>query len=176
MGIQRVKIKELKKTFWGNLHIYGTDWKGRTNVNLSRLRHAAPFKEIYVYYMSDYRWSYIYRLSQRLSGKESICLQCRRHRRHGFNPCGRKIPWRRAWQPTTVFLPEESHGQRNLEGYSPWGHKELDTTGRLNNNNTIHEDSTLMTRSPQKPGLIMPSHWRLGLQHVNFVGAQMPRA
>ena len=40
----------------------------------------------------------------------------------------RKIPWRREWLPTPVFLPEEFHGQRNLEGYSPWGHKESSTT------------------------------------------------
>ena len=39
-----------------------------------------------------------------------------------------KIPWRRAWQPTPVFLLGESHGQRSLEGYSPWGHRELDIT------------------------------------------------
>jgi len=39
-----------------------------------------------------------------------------------------KIPWRRKWQPTPVFLPGKSHGQRSLVGYSPWGHKELDTT------------------------------------------------
>ena len=39
-----------------------------------------------------------------------------------------KIPWRRAWQPTPVFLPRESHGQRNLVGYSSEGHKESDTT------------------------------------------------
>ena len=38
------------------------------------------------------------------------------------------IPWRRAWQPTPVFLLGESHGQRSLAGYSPWGRKELDTT------------------------------------------------
>ena len=37
-----------------------------------------------------------------------------------------KISWRREWLPTPVFLPEESHGQRSLEGYSPWGHKESD--------------------------------------------------
>ena len=43
----------------------------------------------------------------------------------------RKIPWRRKWQPTPVFLPEESHGQRRLAGYSPWGLKESDTTERL---------------------------------------------
>ena len=40
----------------------------------------------------------------------------------------RKIPWRRAWQPTPVFLPGESHEQRSLVDYSPWGRKELDTT------------------------------------------------
>ena len=39
-----------------------------------------------------------------------------------------KISWRRKWQLTPVFLPGKSHGQRNLVGYSPWGHKELDTT------------------------------------------------
>ena len=37
--------------------------------------------------------------------------QCRSHRRHSFNPQVRKIPWRRAWQPTPVFLPGESHGR-----------------------------------------------------------------
>ena len=39
-----------------------------------------------------------------------------------------KIPWRRQWQPTPVFLPGKSHGQRNLAGYSPWGHKALNVT------------------------------------------------
>ncbi|KAB0347365.1 hypothetical protein FD754_012222 [Muntiacus muntjak] len=47
---------------------------------------------------------------------------------HGFDSWVGKIPWRRAWQPTPVFLPGESHGQRSLEGCSPWGLKELDTT------------------------------------------------
>ena len=37
-----------------------------------------------------------------------------------------KIPWKRAWQPTPVFLPGECHGQRNLTGYSPWGYRESD--------------------------------------------------
>ena len=40
-----------------------------------------------------------------------------------------EIPWRREWQPTPVFLPVKSHGQRSLEGYGPWGGKESDTTG-----------------------------------------------
>ena len=45
-----------------------------------------------------------------------------------FNSWIRKIPWRRKWQPTTVFLPGKSHGQRSLAGYSPQGHKESDMT------------------------------------------------
>ena len=49
-------------------------------------------------------------------------------RRCGFNSWVRKIPWRRAWQPTPVFLPGESHGQRSLTDYGPEGHKELNTT------------------------------------------------
>jgi len=43
-----------------------------------------------------------------------------------FNPWVGKIPWRRKWQPPPVFLPGQSHGQRSLVGYSPWGHKESD--------------------------------------------------
>ena len=50
------------------------------------------------------------------SGKEPAC-QCRRCKRRRFNPWVGKIPWRRAWQPTLVFLPGESHGQRSLVGY-----------------------------------------------------------
>ena len=45
-----------------------------------------------------------------------ICLQCRRCE---FNPWVGKIPWRRKWQTTPVFLPKNSHGQRSLEGYCP---------------------------------------------------------
>jgi len=42
------------------------------------------------------------------------------------------MPWRRAWQPTPVFLPRESHGQRSLVGYSsPWSHKESDASEQL---------------------------------------------
>ena len=64
------------------------------------------------------------------SGKELAC-QCRRCKRHSFSPWVRKIPWRRAQQPTPVFLPGESHGQKSLVGYSPWGHRELNMTERL---------------------------------------------
>ena len=46
----------------------------------------------------------------------------------GVRSLGWKIPWRRKWLPTPVFLPGEFHGQRSLEGYSPWGCKESDMT------------------------------------------------
>ena len=56
-----------------------------------------------------------------LSGKESTC-QCRRC---GFSSWIGKLPWMTEWQPTLVFLPEKSRGQRSLAGYSPWGHKRV---------------------------------------------------
>ena len=72
------------------------------------------------YYVSDVlpRW---------LKGKESTC-QCGRHKRCKFDPCVRKIHWSRKRKPTPVFLPGKLHGQRSLVSYSPWGHKESDTT------------------------------------------------
>ena len=78
------------------------------------------------YFLGLVRW---------LSGKESSC-SCRRHKRWGFDPWIGNIPWRRKWQPTSVFSPEQSHGQRNLAGYSlervgqDWA-KELDRTELL---------------------------------------------
>ena len=57
-------------------------------------------------------------------GKESAC-----NAGHlGLIPGSGKFPWRREWQPAPLFFPGESHGQRNLGGYSPWGHKETDKT------------------------------------------------
>ena len=82
--------------------------------------HCTRHDHIYVYLRNYYSW-----LPRWLSGKEPIC-QSRRHR---FDPWVGRIPWRRKWQPTPVFLPGESHGQRSLVYYSPCGCKELDTTG-----------------------------------------------
>ena len=55
--------------------------------------------------------------------KQPAC-QCRRHKRFEFSPWVGKTPWRRAWQPTPVFLPGESHGQRSQAGHSSRGDKE----------------------------------------------------
>ena len=76
-----------------------------------------------------------------LSGKESA-RQCRRHQRCRFEPWLRRIPWRRKWQPTPIFLPGKSHAQRSLVGFSPWGHQDSDMTElRYNNKQTINKNS-----------------------------------
>ena len=76
--------------------------------------------KIIVFLTLSLYYDYSVGFSDGTSGKESA-WQCRRHKRQGFDPWVRKIPWRRAWQPTPVFLP-------GLKGYIPWGHKESDTT------------------------------------------------
>ena len=60
-----------------------------------------------------------------VKNRPANACQCRRQR---FHPWVRKIPWRSKWQPTSVFLPGESRGQRRLESCSPWGLKESDMT------------------------------------------------
>ena len=58
----------------------------------------------------------------------SIYLQRRSRKRQGFNPWVRKIPWRKAWKLTPIFLPREAHGQKSLAVCGPWGRKESDMT------------------------------------------------
>ena len=65
--------------------------------------------------------------TSRGASAEGPTCQCRRHNRLGFDPWVGKIPWKRAGQPTPIFLPGESHGQGSLVGSSPRGN-ELDTT------------------------------------------------
>ena len=79
-----------------------------------------------------------------------------------FDPWVRKIPWRRKWQPTPVFMPRELHGQRNLVGYSPWDCKELDKVEQL----THFTQSVRICRAGWLPGLrglswdgILSSSW-----------------
>ena len=64
------------------------------------------------------------------NGKAPTC-QCRRLKKCGFDPWVGKIPWRRKQQPTSLFLPGESHRQRSLGGYSPCGRKEMGMTEEL---------------------------------------------
>ena len=65
-----------------------------------------------------------------------MCIMCVYVHRSGFDPWVRKILWRREQQFTPVFLPGESHGQRSLVGYSPWGCKGSDTTEPLTHTHT----------------------------------------
>ena len=69
---------------------------------------------------SEPRFSFFQGLPRWHSGKEPT-FQCTRRNRHRFDPQVWKVPQRRNWQPTPVFSPGESHGQRNLAGYSPRG-------------------------------------------------------
>ena len=71
-----------------------------------------------------------------------IFLQCSKHKRCWFDPWFRKIPWRRKWQPTPVFLPGKLHGQSSLAGYSPKCCQESDTTERLSTQTLKREHET----------------------------------
>ena len=66
------------------------------------------------------------------------CLQCRRCKRCNSNSWVRKVLWTRKRQPIPVFLPGKCHGQRSLEGYSSWRHKNLDTTELLTHHTRTH--------------------------------------
>ena len=108
-------------------------------VDSFHLTHAHWCGKIVLIYFFEARQSFIFSSAVLilgfpcwLNGKESAC----QFRRCRFNTWVRKIPWRRKWQPTLVFLPGKPHWQRCLVGYSPWGHKESETTSRLNNNNS----------------------------------------
>ena len=129
-------------------------WKQENKNNLKS--HQKPSQNTSIYFFSVF---YALNIHLRLhcrycSDVKRICLQCRGPR---FNPWVGKIPWRREWQPTPVLLPGEFHGQRRLAGYSPSGHKELDTTERL-----THMMLCNMHFSPPSPLLGRPSwgFWR----------------
>ena len=87
------------------------------------------------------------------SDKEPAC-QCRRCKRCTFDPWVEKIPWRRKWQPTPVFLPGKSHGQRSLVGSSPQGFTERDTTEATS--------STVFAEQPITYAWLLRGH-RLGI-------------
>ena len=71
------------------------------------------------------------------SDKEPAC-QFKICEKHRFYPWVEKIPWRRKWQPIPVILPGESHGQRSLTGYSPWGCKESGMTEQLSLTQSVY--------------------------------------
>ena len=96
---------------------------GATLISISKLENWIMFPS-WISYCETTQIYLLLWLPKCLRGKEFAC-HCRRRR---FDPWVRKIPWRRKWEPTPVFLPGKSHGQRSLMGYSPWGHEESDVT------------------------------------------------
>ena len=71
---------------------------------------------------------------------------------------GWEDPLRRKWQPTPVFLPEKSHGQRSLEGYHPWGHKESRWSEQLSTHRRIPMNS-ILSKSKVKNSWALPLFW-----------------
>ena len=105
-------------------------------------------KKIYMYNWFNLLYPSNWGFPGAVSGKEST-HQCRRHKRCRSDPWVRKIPWKRAWQPTLVLLLGESRGLRSLVGYSPWGHKESDMTEWLHFDFlSLYHSVLLPTHSP----------------------------
>ena len=104
---------------WGHIKVHQYNWKKR-----KPQRQKEPYNqgtcECVVFWCWTNNISHI-GLLWWLRGKESTC-QCKGL---GFDPWVRKIPWRRKWQPTPVFLPGKSHRQRSLVGYSLSGCKRI---------------------------------------------------
>ena len=100
----------------------GSSWKPKENMGAA-LDMVCPPKR-FSSWIVNYHFPYAHGFSGGVSGKEPTC----QYRRHGLDPWMQKSPWKRACQPTPVFLQGKSHRQRSLKGYSPWGHKESDTT------------------------------------------------
>ena len=97
----------------------GIGWRGRWEGGAGGGLHVYP-RLIYVnVWQKPLQYCKVISLQLIKKKKESIC-QCRRW---GFSPQVGKIPWRRKQQPTPVFLPGKSQGQKSLVGYCPWGHK-----------------------------------------------------
>ena len=108
---------------WDSWHIWGF-WRLKTKTE--HLTHSTS---------SKHDWHTLRKLLKlsRIdfpgsAGAKDPASQCTRHSRDGFDSWVGKIAWKREWQPTSVFLSGEFHGQRSLAGYSPWGRKESNTT------------------------------------------------
>ena len=125
--------------FWPDSQVF---WILKENKTLVKLEEGLP------------RWC---------SSKESTC-QCRRYKRHGFDPWVGKIPQRRKRQSTPVFLPGKFHGQRSLASCSPWGHKELDMTEWLSTHTQIWRNMSFHVHGSQLT-LDVPPPWVFATTH-----------
>ena len=86
------------------------------DMSLSKLQEMVKDREVWRAIVHGVTKSWAWLSDWTTDGKESA-WSCERP---GFNPWIRKMPWKRKWQPTSVFLPGELHGQKSLTGYSPW--------------------------------------------------------
>ena len=102
--------------------------------------------------MEEYALLWNQRASQVVLVKEPAC-QCRKCKRHGFDPWVGKISWKRAWKPTPVLLPGERLGQRSLAGYSLWDPKESSTTEHqhAHTESRCHQTQTCPPQPPAAP-------------------------
>ena len=113
-----------------SLYVYPQDRHklGDSLISIERLNELNPVVKSVKYV----NWCYTDKMGfpGGSAGKESTCnaVDCLQCRRHGFDPCVRKVPQRRKWQPAPVFLPGKSHGQRRLVDYSPLDCKESGMT------------------------------------------------
>ena len=101
-----------------------------------------------------------------------MASQCRWHKRGGFHPWVGKLPWRRAWEPTPVFLPGAFHGQRSLAGYCPWGRKESDTTERLTQTRPLNSSLRKQYTEIERKNILIPflnnhNHLFIGYLHLS---------
>ena len=112
----------LQSIGWQRVGHDWSDWACRnankhSNVNKMYIDLIQYQVQHWIRYFMLMSWGLLWWLRQ-----ERICLQCERP---GFDPWVSKILWRRNWQPTAIFLPGESHGQRSLVGYNLWGRKSV---------------------------------------------------
>ena len=117
-------------------------------------------------------WYYIYQCSGfpiGASGKETAC-QFKRYKRHGLDPLVGEITWRRKCQPTPIFLPGESHGQRSLTGYKLQGRKSRTQLSDWTTNiNVQFKEVLLWNRLPVMPWCWMCSNnWHQFLLTLAF--------
>ena len=110
------------------------------------------------------------------SGEEPVC-QGRRCKRLRFDPWVGKIPWRRKWHLSPVFLPEKSHGQRSLVGYIPGGCKERGITEHTRTHTiTSKSPHSEARRYPgQKNTLVCQEMFRVAPCHVVTRGLETPK-
>ena len=94
----------------------------------------------------------------------------------GVQSLGWEDPLRREWQPSPVFLPGEFHGQRSLAGYSPWGHKDVDTTEQLTTSVICHinklknQNHMIILMEAEKPSEKIQHPFIIKILHLEVLG------